>query len=240
MSDTLHWRELELGFATIPAASVKRGEYIRLVMDIQYQMDFMVHVFPNRDVSGGPDASWQMWLETDTASYQVGTSEFSCRVGSIIRQRGLLANLSLRENLLLPFMYRLDQQALKKATREVEEVADWLGVTSVLDERAGERSSYTHALVSLGRCMLAKPAMIIAQESHIGMSPERLTHFRGLGRQALKTLGSGLVYLTATEHEGSGLSFSRTLTVDSGREMLAFRNLDQKDLPDIGEVEDSK
>ena len=237
MSESLHWRDLALGFATIPAASVKRGEYIRLVMDTQCQMDFMVHVFPDRDTLNDDGSSWQMWLETERASYPVGTPEFSCRVGSIIRHRGLLANLSLRENLLLPFMYRLDHEALQQATDEIEDVADWLGVASLLDERAGERSSYTHALVSLGRCMLAKPALIIAQESHIGMSPERLAHFRELGEQALQKLGSGLVYLSATEHEGSGLVFSRTLTVDAGHEMLAFMNLDQKDLPDIGEVE---
>ena len=69
------------------------------------------------------------------------------------------------------------------------------------------------------------------------MSPERLAHFRELGEQALQKLGSGLVYLSATEHEGSGLVFSRTFTVDAEHEMLAFRDLDQKDLPDIGEVE---
>jgi len=238
VSDTLNWRELEMGFASIPAGSVARGEYVRLVMDSQYQMDFIFHVFPNTEGHEQEDASWQMWLETETASFPVGTPEFSCRVGSMIRHRGLLANLSLRENLLLPFLYRMDHRALVQATEEVETVAEWLGMASALDERAGERSSYTHALVSLGRCMLAKPAIIIAQEVHIGMSPERLMHFRELAGQALEQLGSGLVYLTATEHEGSGLVFSRTLTIDSEREMLAFRNLEQNDLPDIGELPD--
>ncbi|HKI62402.1 MAG TPA: hypothetical protein VKA31_08930 [Mariprofundaceae bacterium] len=236
MSDTLNWRELNMGFASIPAASVAYGEYLRLVMDSQFQMDFIYHVFPNSDGHG--DTSWQMWLETEAASYPVGTPEFSCRIGSMIRHRGLLANLSLRENLLLPFLYRMDHAALLRATEEVDSVAEWLGMASTLDERAGERSSYTHALVSLGRCMLAKPAIIIAQEVHIGMSPERLAHFRELAEQALQQLGSGLVYLTATEHEGSGLAFSRTLTIDSEREMLAFRNLEQNDLPDLNDLPD--
>jgi len=233
VSDTLHWRDLEMDFASIPAASVTRGEYVRLVMDSKYQMDFMAHVFPDSDGRGDDDPSWQMWLETETASFPVGTPEFSCRIGSMIRHRGLLANLTLRENLLLPFLYRLDHEALLRAADEVEPVAEWLGMASALDERAGERSSFTHALISLGRCMLAKPAIIIAQEVHIGMSPERLMSFRELAEQALQKLGSGLVYLTATEHEGSGLVFSRTLTIDSGREMLAFRNLEAKDLPDV-------
>lgn len=236
MSETLHWRELRLGFSKIPAGKVSRGEYVRMIMSSQCQVDFMAHIFTCQDDKACSDSSWKMFLETESASYSVGTPEFTDRVGGLIRQRGLLANLSLRENLLLPFLYSTDHTALKKVTTEVEVVADWLGIGSVLDEQAGERSSYTHALISLGRCMLSKPAIIIAQEVHIGMTPERLAHFRELAAQALQELGSGMIYLTATEHEGSGLVFSRTLTIDSEDEMLPFRNLDQNDLPDIGSV----
>jgi len=233
MSETLRWRELQLGFSKIPEGHVHRGEYVRMVMDSQCQMDFIAHVFTCHDDTACAGDAWNMFLETESASYAAGTPEFICRVGGLIRHRGLLANLSLRENLLLPFLYRLDHKPLKKASAEVEDVADWLGIGSVLDEQAGERSSYTHALISLGRCMLSKPAMIIAQEVHIGMTPERLLHFRELAAQALQELGSGLIYLSATEHEGSGLVFSRTLTIDSEDEMLAFQNLAQRDLTDM-------
>ncbi len=237
MKERLCWRELDLGLATIPEARVERGEYLRIIMDAQCQYDFMARVFPSdAQLAGG--TSWQMWLETESASYPVGSPEFISRVGSMIRGRGLLANLSLRENLLLPFLYRADRETLEAAADRVEAVARWLGLEATLDERAGERSSYTHALVSLGRCMLARPAIILAQEVHIGMAPERLAHFRELAAEALRELGSGLVYLTSSEHEGSGLRFSRTLTIEDGREMLAFREMARRQGlgPEQGEV----
>jgi ABC-type lipoprotein export system ATPase subunit len=129
----------------------------------------------------------------------------------MIRQRGILANLSLRENLLLPFLYHGGAERIASAEHEVDDVAERLGLAGMLQEQAGERSGYTHALVSLGRCMLLHPAIIVAQEIHVGMSPEHLERFRELAIAALAELGAGLLYLTSTEHEGSGVHFDRTL-----------------------------
>ncbi|MFQ5581033.1 MAG: hypothetical protein ACE5F3_00210 [Mariprofundaceae bacterium] len=211
MSGTLRWRQLQLGNGIIQSGKVAFGEYVRLVIDGRCQYDFMRHLF--FEPRPGEEA-WQMWLETDTASIQAGTPEFIEEVGSMIRHRGLLANLSLRENLLLPFLYRGEDERLQKAEDEVNEVAEFIGLASSLNEQAGERSAYTHALVSLGRCLLRRPDIIIAQEVHVGMPPDRLTHFRALAVEALNVLGSGILYLTATEHEGSGVEFSRTLSLD--------------------------
>jgi hypothetical protein len=212
MKSTLFWRQLHLGRSTIPASHVNFGEYVRLVIDLQDQHDFMQHLFTPIDC---PDErEWQIWLETDAASYHAGTSEFIIRLGSMIRHQGMLAHLSLRENLLLPFLYRGDQERLEQAMDELEEVADWLGLLAMLDQQAGERTTYTHALVSLGRCLLSRPPIIVAQEVHVGMPPEQLEHFKALSIAALERLGAGLLYLTESSNEGSGLDFSRTLTVE--------------------------
>jgi ABC-type transport system involved in cytochrome c biogenesis ATPase subunit len=217
---TLFWRELKLGRSTVPASHVGFGEYVRLVMDIQYQHAFMQHLFTMADY---PDKhTWEIWLETESASYHAGTAEFITRLGSMIHHQGLLSNLSLRENLLLPFLYRRGQETLEQATDELEDVANWLGLSAMLDQQAGERTTYIHALVSLGRCLLIKPTIIIAQEMHIGMPPDHLDHFRDLSLAALEKLGAGLLYLTASPNEGSGLEFSRTLTV--GQDHESFKN----------------
>jgi len=210
VSDTLRWRELDMHGGTVPSGKVSFGEYVRLVMDGRCQYDFMRHLFFEADAG---EEAWQVWLETDTASIQAGTPEFVERVGSMIRHRGLLANLSLRENLLLPFLYRGDSEKLQQAEKEIDEVAEFIGLAPSLNEQAGERSAYTHALVSLGRCLLLHPDIIVAQEVHVGMPPERLAHFRALALEALNVLGSGVLYLTASEHEGSGVEFVRTLSL---------------------------
>jgi len=210
VSDVLHWRELRLSAGTIEACKVGRGERVRLVLEGNCQIRFMDHLFMPTD---DEIDDWPMWLESGAGRYRAGSPEFVSRIGTMIRHRGLMANLSMRENLLLPFLYHASRERLEEAFEEVDEVADFVGLTAMLHEQAGERSAYTHALVSLGRCLLAKPDIIVAQEVHIGMSPERLAHFRELGGQALRRLGSGLVYVTSSMHEGSGIPFSRTLTV---------------------------
>ena len=211
MSDTLHWSALHLGQTMVPAATVAHGEYVRLVMNYHCQYAFMQHMFCLKE--DDRENGWKMWLESNSNSYPSGTPEFSIRIGSMIRQRGLIANLTLRENLLLPFLYHGDQQRLERASDEIVEVARRFGIDSSLDEKAGERSTYTHAIISLTRCMLVKPAIIVAQEVHIGMPPEQLDRFRAFSMQALEQLGAGLLYLTGSVDEGSGLDYARTLTI---------------------------
>ena len=209
MGGMLWWQGLRLLDMQLPVASVGVGEHVRLIMDAPCQHAMMEKII-HRSQAGGADA-WQVWLETEQGRFPVDAPEFHARVGIMIRHRGLLANLSLRENLLLPFLYHGDGERIAAAEHELDGVAERLGLAGMLHEQAGERSGYTHALVSLGRCMLLHPAVIVAQEIHVGMSPEHLERFRELAIAALAQLGSGLLYLTSTEHEGSGVHFDRTL-----------------------------
>ncbi|OIO67595.1 MAG: hypothetical protein AUJ57_10905 [Zetaproteobacteria bacterium CG1_02_53_45] len=212
MSNALHWHKLQFGLTDIPSSHVEYGEYVRLVMNFPCQYAFMQHMFSPCDVSSAEN--WKMWLQTEeSGQHMSGSRKFSMSVGSMIRHRGLIANLSLRENLLLPFLYHEDQQRIEQAMDELAEVAEVIGITTALDEKAGERTTVTHALVSLGRCLLIKPSVIVAQEVHIGMPPEHLQQFTEISMLALQRLGSGLLYLTARPDEGSGLNFARTLTV---------------------------
>lgn len=219
MNSALHWHKLQLGHTIIPGSHVNYGEYVRLVMNYTCQYAFMQHMFSPCDAQC--NSRWKMWLQIDsrasggTEEYQSGSRGFNTRVGSMIRHRGLIANLSLRENLLLPFLYHGDEKRLQQAMNELEEIAELIGISSALHEQAGERTSFTHALVSLGRCLLARPEIIVAQEVHIGMPPEHLEQFKEISMQALQQLGSGLLYLTGSPDEGSGLQYARTLTINS-------------------------
>jgi len=223
MSSTLHWDELHLGHAVIPANSVHHGELVRLVMDYPCQLAFMQNMFQldGRNLK----QEWNMWLQSGEKSFPAATPEFSRHIGSMIRGRGLIANLTLRENLLLPFLYHANRQQLQQAEDEIIDVAQWLGLTSAFDEKAGERTTYTHALISLARCLLIKPSIIVAHEVHIGMPPEQLERFKSFSTGSLAQLGSGLLYLTESMDEGSGLDYSRSLiitpdcqTIGSGEE----------------------
>lgn len=206
MSDRLQWEEISLFGDVLPADVVERGQNIRIVMNNRFQYAFLSLMFPDMGVQGSLASS--IWLESDGKRYPAGAPEFCLRVGSMIRHRGLMANISIRENLLLPFLYSGDEEKLQRAKARVEEVAEFLELER-LDTQAGERSGYTHALVSLGHCML-EPDVIVAQEVHVGMTPDQLKKFAAKAREALNQLGSGVLYLSASEYEGSGLDFVRT------------------------------
>ena len=207
MSDVLKWDDIQLFGDLLEADEVTRGTNIRIVMNNRFQYAFLSLMFPDMGAQGSLASS--IWLESSGDKHLAGTPEFCLKVGSMIRHRGLMANLSLRENLLLPFLYCSDAACLQKARERVEEVAEFLELEG-LDTQAGERSNYTHALVSLGHCMLQEPDVIVAQEVHVGMAPDRLKKFAAKASEALKILGSGVLYLSATVHEGSDMKFERT------------------------------
>jgi hypothetical protein len=207
MSDILQWEDLKLFGDLLPADQVTRGESVRIIMNNRFQYAFLSLMFP--DMGGQGSLASSIWLQSGDLRHSAGSPEFCLRVGSMIRHRGLMANLSLRENLLLPFLYCGDEGRLQKARKRVDEVAEFVGLER-LEEQAGERSSFTHALLSLGHCLLQRPDVIVAQEVHVGMSPDRLELFREKAKAALELLGSGVLYLSASEHEGSGLKFART------------------------------
>jgi hypothetical protein len=207
VSDRLRWDDISIFGNLLEADVVCRGENVHIVMNNRFQYAFLSLMFPDMGEQGS-QASY-IWLESDGRRYPAGSHEFCLRIGSMIRHRGLMANLSLRENLLLPFLYCGDEGRLQDAKERLNDVAAFLGLEG-LDMQAGARSNYTHALVSLGRCMLQQPDVIIAQEVHVGMSPDRLKAFAVKASEALEMLGSGVLYLSASEHEGSGLKFARS------------------------------
>jgi len=154
--------------------------------------------------------SENVWLELYQKRLPAGSREFCEQVGCMIRQRGLLANLSLKENLLLPFLYRDEPEALKQAEKDLYHVAHFLGLDGSLDEKAGERPVYMHGLMSLGHCLLKKPDIVIAQEFHLGMQPEFAVKFRRKVMKAMKLLNPGVLYLTSSNADNAGLTFHRS------------------------------
>jgi len=206
VSDMLQWKDIPLFGDVLKADYVTPGENVRIVMNNRFQFAFLSLMFPDMGAQGSLASS--IWLDSGGKQYPAGSPEFCLRVGSMIRHRGLMANITIRENLLLPFLYAADPDVLHQAREQVDDVARFLELEG-LDSQAGERSGYTHALVSLGHCMLQKPDIIVAQEVHVGMTPDRLQRFAEKAREALEKIGSGVLYLSASEHESSGIQFVR-------------------------------
>lgn len=204
------WRDMSLAGNMLQSGSVARGEHTRLILPEASQQAWLQQLIPEQGPVEDGEA-WQIWLETDTASVQAGTPLFLRQVGIMLHQRGAIANLSLRENLLLPFLYHAEPRALSRAEKVLPKVAGFLGIAETLDRQAGECPSYTHRLISLGRCLLQRPAIIVAQDLHTGIAFEHLPRFQALFVKALKGLQSGLLYLSSSEQESWGIDFDRSL-----------------------------
>jgi len=207
----LCWKTMRLLDADVLAGDVARGEILRLVMPRRYQLAWLqlmvgtVHEQPQQDAP--------IWLETPEMTVGIGSSVFSRHVAYLLHQHGALANLSLRENLLLPFLYGGMADEIARANDLLPEVADWLDIGDMLDEQVGERSSYTHTLISLGRAVLVQADILLVQDAHVGMQTHQLQRLRALFGEALQRLGAGVLYLSSSEQDGLGIDFCRSLTL---------------------------
>jgi len=208
------WREMQVLNDVLPAGCIAKGERKRLVMPRKHQYEWLESLFVV-PVQAGKTA-WQLWLETDEASYQTGSSIFFQKVSSMLHHRGMMANLSLRENLMLPFLYHGDQDALEQAEQDLLQMAEFLDIKDDLDEQAGIRSPYTHGLISLGRCLLQKPDIVLVQDVHTGMAPHRLRQFHALFCEVMEQLQAGILYISTSEHDGSGMDFEDSLKLNAG------------------------
>lgn len=206
----LCWKSIRLRDIEIPAGHVSSGEKWRQVMPRNHQFDWLKRLsLPASDV----------WLETDEGDIRGGEA-FAGRVCFMLFQRGMLANLSLRENILLPFLYRGENNEMVRASAELPGLAKRLDIADKLDDQAGERSVYMHALISLARIMLLRPDFIVVQDVLTGMQPHHQDIFRRLFCAVVEELGLGVLYLSASVQEGSGLEFCQSLEFSSAKEML--------------------
>jgi ABC-type transporter Mla maintaining outer membrane lipid asymmetry ATPase subunit MlaF len=195
----------------LPQGHVLRGEKRRLVMPRRYQLDWLKKM-------AMPGS--RIWLESSEGDFPGGGEQFAQRVACMLHQCNMLANLSLRENILLPFLYAGRAEEIARATVALQEVATRLEIAEKLDEQAGERSTYMHALIGLGRAMLMRPDFMVVQDALSGIQPHRQDMFRSLFCDVVEQLGVGVLYLSASEQDGSGLDYCQSLAFASAEENL--------------------
>ena len=134
-------------------------------------------------------------------------------VGVVLNGKGLLANITLEENIMLPFLYHNPAHEVDQAHVQLERVASTLGLHEKLGERAGLRSPLTHGLVSLCRCLLQQASFVVMQQPCAGMSVKEAEYFRPLAKRAIESLDAGMIYLTTSVDDTGSFTFSSTLNL---------------------------
>lgn len=207
----LCWRDIENESGEIPAGYIAQGEGMHITLNYPMQFAFVNSCFPRFVTREGA----KVWLQKQDQQLFAGECEFTQHVAFVLRHKGLMANLSMRENLMLPFACEADQQKVAMAKEKLPQVAEFLGLEKQLERQAGERSPYTHALVSLGHCLLKQASFMVVQEVDFGLSSERLQLFRDKLLQVIQGLQPGILYLSASNENPFGLQFEKHWTVDS-------------------------
>jgi ABC-type transporter Mla maintaining outer membrane lipid asymmetry ATPase subunit MlaF len=208
----LYWNDLQLLDIDIPAGGIRRGEKQRLVMPQRYQFEWLKKM-------STPDGCIR--LRTKNGDVSCGSESFVKHVACVLHQRSALANLSLRENILLPFLYKKREPETSRAMQALPDIATRLEISDLLDEQAGERFSFMHGVISLGRAMLLQPDFIVVLDAHLGMQPPKRDFFRSLFCSFVEETGAGVLYLSTSVQDASGLKFCRSLELPT-RETFAY------------------
>ena len=212
INTTLHWKDVTLCRAMLPSGHVMRGERVQLIMPEAAQRELLNKLFLCL-LSHRYTASTHLWITHGDKTLTAGSADFCQHIACMLRQRGLLANLTLKENLLLPALYSDRKEPLQQAEKALPYVADFLGLGDKLNEKAGERSPYMHALISLGHCLLKKPSIVVAQQIHVGMTEEHAEKFQRKMVRALTIWNPAVLYLSSSLWEPEQLPFHRTSTL---------------------------
>jgi len=83
-------------------------------------------------------------------------------LGFVFQDFNLLDTLSIKENIILPLV--LDRIKVKEIDRRVTEVANLLGITSILDKRTYEVSGGQQQRAACARAIIHEPAIVLADE----------------------------------------------------------------------------
>ncbi|MDX8387451.1 MAG: hypothetical protein R8M46_02810 [Ghiorsea sp.] len=127
------------------------------------------------------------------------------QVGFVLNGLGLVANLTIKENIMLPLLYHKTKQtdvAKTKLAALVEEIE----IKDMMEEQAGLRSARVNSEVSLCRCVLQQAAYIIMQQPQSCMSKTEAKQFTERMLKVVRDLRAGVVYLTASGNDCGGLT----------------------------------
>jgi len=94
------------------------------------------------------------------------------RVGFVFQDFGLLAHLSVRENILLPY-YVHPALVPDRSDAALDELAAALGIDGFLHKRPEKLSQGERQRVALARALVTKPALVLADEPTGNLDPER-------------------------------------------------------------------
>jgi len=86
------------------------------------------------------------------------------KIGFVFQSHHLLPQLSLLENVLLPYLPEKDKAAKKEAEKRALELLDFVGLTNQIHQRPGQMSGGECQRAAVVRALIHEPKLILADE----------------------------------------------------------------------------
>ena len=190
--------------------SVKRGEFVAVVGASGSGKSTLLHMI------GGVDrpTSGKVFIE-DTDIYQLNETKLAIfrrrQVGLIYQFYNLLPILNVEENITLPLL--LDNREIDQSF--LNELLDTLNLSDRIDHLPNELSGGEQQRVSIGRALINRPALVLADEPTGNLDSKNSQEIIDLLNLSNKRYNQTLIPITH-DHE-IALQADRMITLADGR-----------------------
>ena len=150
-------------------------------------------------------------------------------VAMVFQSYALYPHLSVREN--MGFGLRFDRTPKEEIRRRVDEVAQVLELTHLLDRKPRALSGGQRQRVAVGRAIVRKPDVFLFDEPLSNLDAELRVNMRVEIARLHKSLGSTIIYVTHDQVEAMTLA-DRIVVLRAGKVEQVGRPLDLYDDPD--------
>ena len=139
--------------------------------------------------------------------------------------KSVIAELSVKENLALPGIWRKDKKDVALATSEVIELFPILGQR--LSQSAGSLSGGERQMLAIGRALIARPKLLLLDEPSLGLAPLIVEQIFQTIKSLVKKMNLTVVLVEQnamgalkSADEGVVLNLGSVVAVDSAEKLL--------------------
>ena len=139
--------------------------------------------------------------------------------------KSVIADLSVKENLALPGIWRKDKKDVALATSEVIELFPILGQR--LSQSAGSLSGGERQMLAIGRALIARPKLLLLDEPSLGLAPLIVEQIFQTIKSLVKKINLTVVLVEQNAmgalkiaDEGVVLNLGSVVAVDSAEKLL--------------------
>ena len=139
--------------------------------------------------------------------------------------KSVIAELSVKENLALPGIWRKDKRDVALATSEVIELFPILGQR--LSQSAGSLSGGERQMLAIGRALIARPKLLLLDEPSLGLAPLIVEQIFQTIKSLVKKINLTVVLVEQNAmgalkiaDEGVVLNLGSVVAVDSAEKLL--------------------